>query len=390
MLGAQELLALSLAHSPGAHGADDFEAAIADLVRDGHLIETRRRSVRRAYVTDRTVEAEQEVIRRMRHGLGRAAALADAAQVERALAQAEPPLTAGQQGAVRGILLGTDRTVGVQGYAGTGKTTMLSTALRLCGERRVIGLAPSASAASTLARETQVPTKTLQWFLTRYRDVADNVASAQELAQLREEFAGAVVVVDEMSLVSTVQARDLLRIADRVGIARLVLVGDRRQLRAVDAGQPFRQLQQAGMPTFQMDEVLRQRNPDLKAAVLHAIAGEPGRAIEALGGDLLEVPTEELADTAAHSWLALSAEGRAATAIMAPTHALRRHINETIRAGLADEGVLAGKRWRSIRSSTCASRAPRDVTRATIASVTWRSSMRTSTVIASQQATPAR
>ena len=36
------------------------------------------------------------------------------------------PLTAGQKEAVKLILSSEDRTVGVQGYAGSGKTTMLT------------------------------------------------------------------------------------------------------------------------------------------------------------------------------------------------------------------------------------------------------------------------
>ena len=71
-----------------------------------------------------------------------------------------------------------------------------------------------------------------------------------------------VMVIDEGSLASTVQARDLLRIASELRIPKLVLVGDAKQLEAVDAGKPFAQLQQAGMKTAVMDEMLRQRDPD--------------------------------------------------------------------------------------------------------------------------------
>ena len=60
-------------------------------------------------------------------------------------------------------------------------------------------------------------------------------------------------------MVSTDQMRELMRIADGLGVARLVLVGDRSQLRAVEAGQPFRQLQEAGMTTARMEDILRQK-----------------------------------------------------------------------------------------------------------------------------------
>ncbi len=103
---------------------------------------------------------------------------------------------------------------------------------------------------------------------------------------MRAAFRKTVLVVDEGSLASTVQARDLLRIAAAIRSPRVVLVGDRKQLGAVDAGKPtetprpylsfklgavdagkpFAQFQAAGMKTAIMDEILRQKDADLKEA----------------------------------------------------------------------------------------------------------------------------
>ena len=126
-------------------------------------------------------------------------------------------------------------------------------------------------------------------------------------------------------------------------MARLVLVGDTGQLRAVEAGQPFLQLQRAGMTTVQMDEFRRQRNPKLRAAVLASRSGEPGKAVELLGSSVHEVAYDELGEAAGRTWLALAPEARDRTLLLAPTHAHRAEINGTVRAGLADEGVLRGK-----------------------------------------------
>ena len=81
----------------------------------------------------------------------------------------------------------------------------------------------------------------------------------------------------------TVQARDLIRIANALRIPRVVIVGDEKQLDAVDAGKPFAQLQQAGMTTAVMDEILRQKDPELREAVEAAVAGDVTRAFEKLG-----------------------------------------------------------------------------------------------------------
>ena len=56
-----------------------------------------------------------------------------------------------------------------------------------------------------------------------------------------------------------------------------------------------------------------------------------------------EAPPEELGIEAARLWLALAPEHRADTLILAPTHAICRQANDTVREGLAEEGVLRGR-----------------------------------------------
>ena len=134
-----------------------------------------------------------------------------------------------------------------------------------------------------------------------------------------------------------------MRIARDLDVARVALVGDTAQLKAVDAGQPFRLLQKAGMATARMDEVKRQRDPELLAAVGLVREGAPGAAIAELGNRVREAPPEELGLEAGRRWLALAPEHRADTLILAPTHAICRQANDTVREGLAEEGALRGR-----------------------------------------------
>ena len=207
---------------------------------------------------------------------------------------------------------------------------------------RMAGLAPSASAVQTLASEAGIETETLQRFLARNAGVAEGRLTKKGAKEMRAAFARTILVVDEGSLGSTVQMRDLLRIANELRIPRVVLVGDAKQLDAVDAGKPFAQLQAAGMQTATMDEIMRQRDPALKEAVEASLRGDVVRAFAKLGSNVAEVKPDNIAGAVAARWLSLSDEARANTGVMAPSHELRQQINGHIRQRLDREGRIHG------------------------------------------------
>ena len=333
----QELLATALGRDPGRHAHTELVAAIGQLEKDGHLVRTKAGD----YTTRRALKAEKEVVSLMREGRGKAGPLVEAAPAAAQLAAAS--LTDGQREAASHILLADDAVIGVQGFAGTGKTRMLSEIVRLAGAERVFGLAPSSAAARVLGMEAGIGATTLQYLLARFSAIAEGTSTEAEIEAARERFAGKIMIVDESSMVGTVQMQALLRISRALGLGRLVLVGDTMQLKAVSAGQPFRLLQKAGMATARMDDILRQRSADLKGAVAHMVEGDPELAMASLGGDVRELPPDALAPAAARLWLGLPEAAREGTAILAPTHALREEINTAIREGLANEGVLRGK-----------------------------------------------
>ena len=344
-----DLFASALAFSPGSASIGEIERAIDGLKREGRLHDAPAlpgsgsgQAGGGGLTTDKAVADERETVTLMRSGEGRGKAPMRGWTVDRHLRKG--PLTAGQRDAVKLILSEKDRTVGVQGYAGTGKTRMLNRARALAEKKgwRMVGLAPSASAVRTLAAESGVESETLQRFLARNAGVAEGRLTKKGAREMRAAFAKTILVVDEGSLASTVQARNLLRIAGELRIPKLILVGDAKQLDAVDAGKPFAQLQQAGMKIAVMDEIMRQRDPDLKAAVEASLAGEIGRAFEKLGSNVAEVNPDNIAGAVAARWLKLSSEERERTGVMAPSHELREGINGHIRERLAREGRIAG------------------------------------------------
>ena len=336
------LLSAALAWNPGAVESAGIEREIAGRVEAGTLHAASLPSAGDALTTARAVARERETIALMEAGHGRGAVPMRTRAVDKALRNG--PLTQGQKEAVKLILSSNDRVVGVQGYAGSGKTTMLNRARALLEKKgyEVRGLAPSASAARTLASEAGLESETLQRFLARNRGVAEGRMTRKGGKQMRAAYRNTVLVVDEGSFASTVQARDLLRIADTLRIPRVVLVGDQKQLDAVDAGKPFAQLQRAGMKTAVMDEIVRQRDPGLRAAVEASLAGDVRRAFEKLGANVAEVKRDNLAGAAAARWLALPPEQRANAGLLAPSHALREQVNAIVRERLVRDGVVHG------------------------------------------------
>ena len=337
-----DLLAATLARAPGALTVAEAEREVAALEQAGTLHPVSLPGAEDALAADRTVGEERETIALLAEGRDKGRAPMRGWMVQGYLNKG--PLTNGQKDAVKLILSAKDRVVGVQGYAGTGKTTMLNRARVLAGKKgyRMVGLAPSASAVKTLASEAGIESETLQRFLARNAGVAEGRLTRKGAREMRAAFAKTILVVDEGSLASTVQARNLLRIANQVRIPRVVLVGDAKQLDAVDAGKPFAQLQAAGMQTAVMDEIMRQRDPDLKQAVEASLKGDIERAFDKLGANVAEVKPDNIAGAVAARWLKLSPEERENTGVMAPSHALRREINGHIRERLAREGRIHG------------------------------------------------
>ena len=344
-----DLFAAALAHAPGKVTMAEAEREVAALEKAGALHAVDIPGAEDSLATAKTVAEERETVASMHAGQGRGSAPMRSWTVQGHLNKG--PLTAGQKGAVKLILSAKNRVVGVQGYAGTGKTTMLDRARVLAEKKgwRMVGLAPSASAVQTLASEAGIESETLQRFLARNAGVAEGRLTRKGAKEMRAAFAKTILVVDEGSLASTVQARDLLRIANEVRIPRVVLVGDAKQLDAVDAGKPFAQLQAAGMQTAVMDEIMRQRDPALKEAVEASLAGEIGKAFDKLGSNVAEVKPDNIAGAVAARWLALSPDARENTGVMAPSHELRQAINGHIRERLAREGRIHGPAMQSQR-----------------------------------------
>ena len=281
----------------------------------------------RQFTTAKTIEAEREIIRRMREGqnhidpvLSRPRAIGVADQ--------HPHLNRAQKSVVEDVLSSSDRTHGLQGFAGAGKTTTLKV-IRGAAEAQgyqVEGFAPTSRAARQLS-EAGIEAGTLQGFLAR--------AANRDLPDQKHFY-----FVDESSLASTNQMREFL--ASLGPGDRVLLIGDIRQHQGVDAGRPFEQLQEAGMRTAKLDEIVRQQDPALKSAVELLATGRVSAALDALQqqGRVKEIPNaEERVRAIAKSYV----ESPENTLIVSPDNASRRELNIAVRHELKATGVVAAE-----------------------------------------------
>lgn len=225
-----------------------------------------------------------------------------------------PELSKAQLGAVDEIFLSREKIVGLDGVAGAGKTTTLAV-IREGAEAqgyRVEGFAPTSRAAQKLA-EAGMNTSTFQRHLVR---------GEQPDTGEKQLF-----VLDESSLASTRQMHEFMSRLHRND--RVLLVGDVRQHESVEAGRPFAQLQEAGMHTVKLDEILRQRDPELKQAVELLAHGHVAAAIESLDqqGRVHEVKGREDRITAIAREYAASPEN---TLVVSPDNRSRVEINSQI------------------------------------------------------------
>ena len=244
----QDLVLQTAQLFPTAYRVDDLEQASDVLLKDGHGLRDLSRDGK--HITTPSMERiEAENIAMGRRGVGQIRALmeADAAK-EKASAiriNGERSLTKSQREAFTTIMSTSDRIVIMQGYAGTGKTTLFKELSREFAEQGfdIRGLAFTGKAAGELKNASGIESSTIHSFLQR----EDSMKS------------GTVYVIDEASMVGSRQLNTLLRMAEKTR-SRVILSGDRWQIPSVSAGKPFSDIQDdQKIASAYLTDIVRQR-----------------------------------------------------------------------------------------------------------------------------------
>lgn len=335
----EEMLRVALAVRVGAVTLKMAEKALLTLQEKGEIIALPKKAnaALQHYTTAINLKMEKANIRLMKdHQKCLASLVPSLDWVKSTLDNAH--LTRGQEAAAKLILTTQDRIVGIQGYAGTGKTTMLK-AVKAASEPLGIvlrGIAPSAAAANQLYEGAGIASQTLARFLIEKEEILSDLTLAQTHQHAE------VWIIDEASMVATRPFYRLLRYAVALN-CRVVLLGDGQQLGAIEAGKPFLQLQKAGMQAAVMKEIVRQQEGiPLKTAILHSIRGDMENALKTLDGNITAIANKtERLKAVAEKYLTSFHANKTNTLVLTPANRDREIINQHIREELKQEGQLA-------------------------------------------------
>jgi ATP-dependent exoDNAse (exonuclease V) alpha subunit len=310
----------ALKRSMGHASFEEVRSHFQERVQKGDLIEVKT-PIGRSFTTPEMVSLERDNIERMQTGQHRYAPVVQQHNHFEHLSD-------GQRQAVETILESRDQITGLQGAAGAGKTTSLA-ALREAAEKEgytVEGFAPTSRAAYQL-EEAGIKSTTLQHHLAMGESAHDGGGKH-------------LYFVDESSLASTKQVHEFFeRLKEN---ERVVLVGDTRQHQAVDAGRPFEQLQDAGMRTARLDDIVRQKDPALKETVEQLARGDVRKAVASLDD---QGRVHEIGDRAERVQVIARtyAEQPEGTLVISPDNKSRMELNRVIHGELQERGAVSGE-----------------------------------------------
>lgn len=329
----------------------DVEGAIDAALADGSLV----RGQDGRLTTQEMLQVERETDARLEAGRGEHRAVMSGQQFDRALAKFEASkgfaLSDEQRGAARMILTQSDRYQGVQGLAGTGKTTLLSFVREAAEAQgwRVVGHSSGSEQAAVMKKESGIESTTTAAWLLEAKQAPDAAHDQRVL-----------YIMDEAGQAGAKQYLATLETTERLG-ARAVLLGDRYQHQSVEAGRAFAR-SQAHMPvaTLGAASIRRQRTEHAREAVSRVLSGDHAGAIKGLRTIEARTAQDALPDSAtreqrreaaradnatviarlASDYTSMPREQRDRTLIVTSTNADRGEINRAVREGLRLRGDL--------------------------------------------------
>jgi len=231
------------------------------------------------------------------------------------------------------ITNGSGAVAVIQGLAGAGKSYLMGAAREAweCDGYQVIGTAISNQATNNLSKESHIKS----FNTTKLAIEIENGGVV-----INEK---TIIVVDEAGMQSTHSSASLIQRTEEAG-AKIVFVGDTRQLQAIDAGSPMRAIAER-IGYFELKEVRRQRDVVSKKIALLFREGRSKQALELLE-DRNQLHVSNSMNMAkielAKSYIGDIDKGKSALCVAA-TRAEVRDLNQSIRDNLKRDGKISNE-----------------------------------------------
>ena len=257
----KEVMTVALTHVLGQVNQKALQQAVLEAEKQGELIRGVYSENGTRWTTREALTLEKEIITLAQQDRG---ALPPRMSHEVVNAYLDKtPASEEHARVLRELAVQTDRIVLLQGFAGTGKTTLLQHIEQLQhlhgalqeGRQALLCLAPTHAAVKEI-RGRALAGYTLDRFLL-------NVAAGKLTP---EAYRGRCIVVDESSMVSNQRLGDFIKALIHLDASGM-LVGDIHQYTSVDSGKPFEILQRVGLSMVHLTHITRQKDETLQAAV---------------------------------------------------------------------------------------------------------------------------
>jgi conjugative transfer relaxase protein TraI len=294
----QDLVKTAIGHALGKATHAEVETLLKQHAIDGILMNGRDATGKTLWTTREALTLEKEILSGIEKGKGSQKPLVEGDKWRESLEQST--LNKGQREACYLIGTTTDRFVMVQGFAGTGKSTMLAELMKgfqkemadLEKPINVIGCAPTHQAVKEL-QSLGIPAQTLKSLLI-------------EQDKEPTDFSHTVVFLDESSMVSNKDFHAFQAMINQNN-GRAVYTGDYAQLLSVESGKPLEiALKKGQISVAYMTELVRQENVAVKDAVIDVIQGNIQGAFQKIDAlPLASIPRERTLDS--EKWLSIVA-----------------------------------------------------------------------------------
>lgn len=313
------------------------------------------------YTTRKNLETERKIFQSVAAGKNSLPGLSrpEAEQYLQSFDYSKGKLNEQQYAAAVKIATTGDKYVAVQGLAGTGKTYMLSYVRQIYEKEgyTVTGAAFAGKAADGLEADSGIKSGTIHSFLNRLEREAGNMKPEENfedktqwnLEGLQKAPSKELWVIDEAGMVDNDLMKSLMEAA-KIRDAKVVLMGDDRQLPPIGVGNAFGTLVQTGkIDAMVIDNIMRQKDtPQLLASVKEAVLGDTGKSLDLLGKNVIEIKKPKARfEAIVKEYTGLSAEEQKNTVILTAANKDRMKLNQNIRSELKRQGALAdGKEFK--------------------------------------------